>query len=198
MLSHAHEDHLDQVAQAELDRATPVIVPVADADKLSGLGFKKTDGLAWGATRTFPAGAGHITITAVPARHSENPALDKILGAGNGYWFKFSQGDWHRTIYWTGDTFPTLDVVGAVKRLGRPDLMIPHVGGVGSNGALGQVSMGARQVMAFANAVSPKKLLPVHHSTYPLYLEPISVLVGESFGKPFGLDLISEGTSVQY
>ena len=198
VFSHVHEDHFDQVAQARIDRAIRVILPPADFDKLKGMGFNKADSLPWGASRMFDAGAGHVTITAVPARHSENPAMDKILGVGNGYWFKFSQGEWQRTVYWTGDSFPTIDVINAVKRLGRPDVMIPHLGGVGTTGALGQVSMGARQVLAFASAVSPRKVLPIHHSTYSLYLEPISVLAGESIGKPFGLDLISEGTTVQY
>lgn len=198
VLSHIHEDHFDQAAQARLGRALPIIAPVADADKLKAMGFKNVDAVPWEATRTFSAGPGRVAVTAVPARHSENQAMDKLLGVGNGYWFKFSQGSWQKTVYWSGDTFGTTDVVSSVKRLGRPDVMIPHVGGVGTTGALGQVSMNAAQVAAFAAAVSARKVLPIHHSTYSLYLEPISSLAGISLGQRYGLDLISEGTTVQY
>ncbi|MBI3524895.1 MAG: MBL fold metallo-hydrolase [Betaproteobacteria bacterium] len=198
VLSHTHEDHFDQAAQAKLDRSMPIIVPAVDSDKLKVMGFKKVDGVQWETTRTFKAGAGQVAITAVPARHTENPSMEKFLGVGNGYWIKFSQGDWQKTFYWTGDSFPTADVIESVKRLGKPDVMIPHVGGVGTTGPLGLVSMGADQVLIFAAALSPGKVLPIHHSTYPLYLEPISRLAEKSLGKPYGLDLISVGTTVRY
>ena len=115
VLSHAHEDHFDQTAQAQLDRVVPMIVPVADAGKIKALGFNDVNGLKWGATRRFNAGRGQVTITAINAHHTENQQREKLLGVGNGYWLEFSQGDWRRTIYWTGDSFPTADVIKAPK-----------------------------------------------------------------------------------
>ncbi|NQV21045.1 MAG: hypothetical protein HQ511_06480 [Rhodospirillales bacterium] len=58
--------------------------------------------------------------------------------------------------------------------------------------------MTADNVVALADEISPRKLLPIHHSTYALYLEPISELAAKSKGESYGLDLISEGTTVIY
>lgn len=198
ILTHTHEDHFDQKAQAELSPAMPMILPVADVDKVKAMGFENLDGLDWGETRTIDAGPGTVTITAINAHHSENKDIDKILGRGNGYWIEFSQGEWKRTIYWTGDTFGTADVIKEVKRHGKPYVMVPHLGRVGTTGPLGQISMGVKEVADFALAVSPRKVLPIHHSTYALYLEPIDELSTLSQGKPYGLDLISVGTTVTY
>lgn len=198
LLSHAHEDHFDQKAQADLNPATPMILPIADVDQVKAKGFKNLHGMRWGETRHFDAAPGHVKLTAVNAHHSQDPQLAKILGVGNGYWIEFSNGDWKRTIYWTGDTFPTANVIEAVRTLGKPDLLVPHLGGVGTTGSLGQISMGADHVVTFADEIRPKKVLPIHHSTYELYLEPIWKLLKESEGKPYGLDLLSEGTTALY
>ena len=58
--------------------------------------------------------------------------------------------------------------------------------------------MDADNVVALVKKISPRKVLPIHHSTYELYLEPISKLAAESEGKSFALDLISVGTTVVY
>lgn len=198
VLSHTHEDHFDQTAQSLLPENVPMIAPPADVAKVRGMGFQRVGSLAWGESRTFKAGVGEVVITAVNAHHSTNAGMGAVLGVGNGYWLAFKQGGWRRTVYWTGDTFPTEDVVATVRALGAPDVMIPHVGAVGVTGPLGQITMGAEDVVKFAKAVSAKKVLPVHHSTYPLYLEPISRLAGYSAGQAFALDLVSAGTTLQY
>jgi L-ascorbate metabolism protein UlaG (beta-lactamase superfamily) len=198
LLSHAHEDHFDQKAEAELNPATPMILPVDDVEKIKAKGFERLDGIRWGETRQFEAGPGQVKITAVNAYHSQDPQMAKLLGGGNGYWIEFLEGDWKRTIYWTGDTLPTADVIKTVRALGEPDVMVPDLGRVGTTGSLGQISMGADDVVALATEIRPKKILPIHHSTYAFYLEPISELAVKSQGKPYGLDLISQGTTVQY
>ncbi|HET8726846.1 MAG TPA: MBL fold metallo-hydrolase [Alphaproteobacteria bacterium] len=196
VLSHAHEDHFDQRAAADLDRSLPIVLPAADEKAVAAKGFEMLDAMEWGETRRLDAGAGRVRITAVIARHSRDPAT--ALGIGNGYWIEFSRGDWTRTMYWTGDTMPTADVVEAVKSLGRPDVMVPHVGGVGITGPLGQISMGADDVVALAAAVQPTCVLPVHHSTYAFFREPISELSEHSKGQPYRLDLIGAGETITY
>lgn len=199
LLSHAHEDHFDQQAQARLNLAVPIFLPIADVENIKAKGFKQVDGIEWGATRTLKAGEGKIEITAVNAHHTENLQIEKLLGIGNGYWIEFSQASWQLTMYWTGDSFPTADVIGAIAKLGSPDVLIPHLGSVGSTGPLGQISMGAGDVVKLTRILKPKKILPIHHSTYSLYLEPISRLVeGFNGSKLYGLDLISEGSIVRY
>ncbi len=198
VLSHVHEDHFDQQAQADLDRALPIILPTADEAAVAAKGFKKLDGLSWGDTRQIDVGAGRVSITAVAARHSRDPATAKALGVGNGYWIEFSQGNWRRTIYWTGDSMPTDDVIRAVQSRGEPDLMVAHVGGVGASGPFGQISMRADDVISLAAAIHPRHVLPIHHSTYAFYREPISELAERSKGAPYRLGLIAAGATVAY
>lgn len=198
LLSHVHEDHFDQQAWIDLDHELPVMLPIGDVGAVGAKGFRRLDGLSWGEMRRLDAGSGHVTITAVIAHHSRNPAMAKALGIGNGYWIEFTEGAWRRTMYWTGDTMPADDVVAAVRSRGTPDLMVPHVGGVGVSGPLGQISMQASDVVDLAAAIQPKHVLPIHHSTYAFYREPIDELVRQSKGKPYRLDLIAAGSKVVY
>ncbi|MFB9887983.1 MBL fold metallo-hydrolase [Balneatrix alpica] len=198
LLSHAHEDHFDQEAQRRLSPALPLITPAHDLQNLYDKGFQQAQSLAWGESRSFAAGAGEITITAVPAHHSNQTDIAQLLGQGNGYWIEFKEQNWRKTLYWTGDTLPTPALLNALRPYGQPDVMIPHLGRVGTPGPLGQISMGASDVIKLADAVQPHKLLPIHHSSYALYLEPITTLVNQSVGQAFALDLISEGTTVAY
>jgi len=73
---------------------------------------------------------------------------------------------------------------------------VPNVGGVGASGRFGLISMRAADVLELAAAVRPARVLPVHHSTYDFYREPISELERQSQGKPFDLDLLAPGTSI--
>jgi len=198
VLSHIHEDHLDQAALARLDRRRPVVAPVADVPALRRKGFADVRGLDWGDSETQAGAPGEVRLTAVVARHSRDPATSKLLGRGNGYWFEFSRGDWRRTLYWTGDTMPTPDVVLAVRALGRPDILVPHVGGVGPGGPFGPISMAAGDVVELADALRPRYLLPIHHSTYAFYRQPIDALAAAARGKPYRLDLVAAGATVAY
>jgi L-ascorbate metabolism protein UlaG (beta-lactamase superfamily) len=56
----------------------------------------------------------------------------------------------------------------------------------------------ATDVVAFAAEIRPKQILPIHHSTYAFYLEPISELVVKTRGKPYRLVLVAEGTTTLY
>lgn len=198
LLSHIHEDHFDQEAHASLSGTLPIIAPIADVEALTAKGFENVDGLRWGESRQLDAGTGRVTITATIAHHSRDPQIAKTLGSGNGYWIEFSNGDGKRTIYWTGDTMPTSDVIDSIRSLGEPDLMVPHAGGVGTAGPLGRISMGAADVVALATEVRPRRILPIHHSTYAFYREPISELASSNERRPYQLDLAAEGATVVY
>lgn len=198
LLSHAHEDHFDQQAQATLSPSLPMLVPSQEKATITQKGFNLVEDLPWKNTRTYKIKSGTIKITSIPALHSEASSFSGILGEGNGYWLEFTQGNWRKTIYWTGDTFGTPIVLESLIPFGSPDVMIPHLGGVGTTGPLGKISMEAKDLIPFVKAISPKSILPIHHSTYPLYLEKISALsiLNNEYGLP--LNLISEGTVITY
>ncbi|WP_286272201.1 MBL fold metallo-hydrolase [Thalassotalea hakodatensis] len=198
VLSHAHEDHFDQKAEQLLNKNTPFLLPPANIEQLQKKGFNRLSTLSVGDSISYKAGEGKVTFTAVTAHHTDNGDIKHLLGEGNGYWITFEQDNWQYTLYWTGDTLATKDLIDEVKALGQIDLLIAHMGRVGTTGPLGKISMGADDVIAMSAALQPEKLLPIHHSTYALYLEPIHHLVTKSLGKPYGLDVISEGSTLIY
>lgn len=198
IISHMHEDHFDQLAEKSLPKSLRTIIPTSDAENLAGKGFKNQLVMDWGQSMTITTKNGQITVTAIPAHHSPNPQINAMLGKGNGYWLTFEAGDWRKDIYWTGDTFPTDEVMAAAKTHGTPDILIPHMGAVGTTGPLGQISMGAEQVLQMAGSLGQPNILPIHHSTYPLYLEPVSRLIEQTDFAQTRIDLIAEGSTIAY
>jgi L-ascorbate metabolism protein UlaG (beta-lactamase superfamily) len=190
LVSHDHADHLDEAALARLGKR-PFLVPLGQVERLKGRGVDQVLGLPWRAAHTIRKDGYSITITAVPAHHSERPDVRKMLGDVNGYWLDFRHGAYRRTVYWTGDSFPVAAELGSNLR--RPDLLVPHLGGVGAGGPFGQVSMGAREALSFARAVEPKRVLPIHHSTFSLYREPIDRFARAAKGQKWKLDMVDEG-----
>ncbi|ANG63442.1 hypothetical protein A8C75_13820 [Marinobacterium aestuarii] len=176
----------------------PLVAPSHDAQKMQEKGFSALTSRAWNESVSYQAGAGTVTFTAVLAHHSGDASIDPLLGLGNGYWIDVTQGDWKKTLYWTGDTLAAEDVIQAVRARGPLDILMPHLGRVGTPGPLGKISMGADAAVQLARALSPTKVVPIHHSSYVLYLEPIDRLVTQSQGAHYGLDLISEGSRLLY
>lgn len=190
LVSHDHADHLDEAALARLKKAS-FLVPLAQAATVRQRGVEQVLGLPWRASHSVRKDGYSVTVTAVPAQHSERPELRPVLGEVNGYWIEFRRGKYRRTVYWTGDSFPVpAEFSGALR---SPDLLVPHLGGVGEGGPFGQVSMGAREAMLFARAVEPKAVLPIHHSTFSLYREPIDVFAKAAAQEPWKLEVLDEG-----
>lgn len=196
LLSHLHEDHFDQEAEARLPRQIPVVLPQPDASRLRDKGFTGGKALLASQTSRIDTPHGRIDITAVPAEHSPNADVTAMLGNGNGYWIRFQQGDWSRSVYWSGDTFPTPQVVGSVQRLGRPDVLIGHVGAVGKSGMFGQISMSGADLRTLANAIKPRTVLPIHHSTFALYKEPVWKVAEQFADGAYRYEQISEGRTL--
>jgi len=198
LLSHAHEDHFDQKAQSTLAKSLPFILPIDDVNKVKKAGFTLLNALPAGQTKMYTTGQGQIHITAIPADHTDNKTLEPLLGHGLGYLIKFIEGKQEFTLYWTGDTLATPSVINAVKALGEIDLLIPNMGRVGTTGPLGKISMGATDVIKLANTLNVKKVFPIHHTSYELYLEPISELSKLASNQTWGLDILSEGSRLNY
>ncbi len=198
VLSHIHEDHFDQQAVAQLPKASAMIAPPHDKKMLDGFGFAAVRYMRWGAEFVDRTEHGQVRIVALPAEHSKDHHVAELLGEGNGYWFEFTIGDWTKTVYWTGDTFPTKRVLEAVQKLGKPDILVPHVGSVGVHGTLGQISMNADDVIELVNSVSPERVLPIHHSTFDLYIEAIAQLAFKFEDQTTALDLVDPGARILY
>ena len=194
LVSHDHEDHLDSTAVSRLGGRLGFVVPAAQAGKVRARGVARVTPLAWGRSLEIARNGYSVSIIAVPGRHSERADLLGLLGEVNGYWLEFRRRGYRRTLYWTGDSFQPPE--GLPKRFRSPDLFVPHLGGVGAGGSLGHVSMGARHAVAFARLVKPRSVLPIHHSTFSLYREPIQVFAEAASAAGIRVERIAEGDSV--
>ncbi|MEN0053833.1 MAG: MBL fold metallo-hydrolase [Mucilaginibacter sp.] len=175
LISHPHQDHIDKQAIEKLDKGIHLVGPEANHAAFEGWGFKDINGLNWGDSTTMKKGNESLKIIAVKAVHAANDPLRTALGKGNGYIIEYRNGQELYRIYWTGDTvwFNELD---GYTRYGKIDLLIPDMGAVGSDGNLGRRGLNSVDCLHIANVVNPGKIIPVHHSTFSMYVEPISVL----------------------
>lgn len=176
ILSHAHEDHFDQSAQASLGSDVPLVCPSHDVQELVDKGFNAR-ALTHGESQVFERGNARLEITAIPAIHSLNPGIAEFLGDGNGYYLRAMTPRRTQHIYWAGDTFITEQVFDEVSRHPVPDLFIPHIGAVGKTGTLGQLSLNGEQAVEATKILSAKRTLPIHHSTFSLYQEPVHEMI---------------------
>jgi L-ascorbate metabolism protein UlaG (beta-lactamase superfamily) len=191
LVSHDHEDHLDAAALARLAKSARFIAPASQADAIRRRSGAQVLGLSWSGTHRIERDGYSLSIRALPAQHSPRADVATRLGDVNGYWLEFRRRGFRRTVYWTGDGFPVPAEIG--RELRRPDLLVPHLGAVGDRGPFGRVSMGAQEAVTFASLVQPRAVLPIHHSTFSLYREPLDRFVRASRGKGWDLVLRPEG-----
>ncbi|WP_425476384.1 MBL fold metallo-hydrolase [Paraflavitalea speifideaquila] len=123
-----------------------------------------------------------LHIVAVRAMHAAEP-LNTELGKVNGYIIEYKKGAEVYRIYWTGDTV-WFDEIAQFKQYGDLSLLLPHVGAVGAGSALGRRGLDAAETIRIINALHPALTIPVHHTTFTHYREPISVLQQQAAGLP--------------
>lgn len=173
LISHMHPDHIDPAAIAVLDKNLKAITTTAGISTMQKWGFTNAAGLEWKDTVTLKKGIESLKIIAVKSMHAQEP-LNSELGKGNGYIIEYSSGKSVFRIYWTGDTV-WFDEIASYSKYGKIDLFIPNMGAVGN----GKRGLDAIQALKIITALDPKKIIPVHHTTFSHYAEPISVLQSE-------------------
>jgi L-ascorbate metabolism protein UlaG (beta-lactamase superfamily) len=62
------------------------------------------------------------------------------------------------------------------EHYGQVDLLLPHMGGVGGDGQRGLRTMNAQEALELTRRVNPKRVMPIHHTTFAHYREPIEAL----------------------
>ncbi len=175
LISHPHADHVDKQAIDKLDKALHLVAPEVNHAVYQGWGFTDINGLNWGDSTVMTKGNESLKILAVKADHAANEPLHTALGKGNGYIIEYRAGRELYRIYWTGDTVWFPEMTGYTM-YGKIDLLIPDMGAVGSDGDLGRRGLNWTDCLRLANVVDPAKIIPVHHSTFSMYVEPIEVL----------------------
>jgi L-ascorbate metabolism protein UlaG (beta-lactamase superfamily) len=160
-----------------LPRDTLLIVHPSVAGSLREQGFTNLRELDWEQSTTLSRGEARLTVTALEAHHSHDPVTDAQVGKVNGYILRFEGPDGRYTIYWTGDCVTFEGQNELVRRFAPIDLLLPHMGGVGGDGPGGLRTMNADEAVALIRGVAPRQVIPIHHTTFSHYREPVSALV---------------------
>lgn len=173
LLSHAHGDHFDQVAQKELDNVLPVVTTPGAAAELASLGFLNTYPLnAW---ETLDVRKGNVTvrIAAMPARHGP-PVVAATLPETMGSMVEFLRPDGAVAyrIYISGDTLMHDAIKEIPERFPHIDLALLHLGGTEILDAV-MVTMDARQGVEMLQIVAPEHAIPIHYNDYDVFKSPI-------------------------
>lgn len=195
VVSHLHSDHFDREAVARLPKGLPVLLPAAQAEKARGWGFTDVRGLEWWASERIEAGDGAIEITALPARHSADDAVNAELGVVNGYLIHHRAPDSSYRAYWTGDTVWFDGIEEIHRRIAPVQLVVPHLGAVGEGGPWGRMTLDAREAGRLLRTFAGARMIPIHHHTFSHYVEPVSALRDPLArdGLADSLDVLDEG-----
>lgn len=176
LISHTHNDHVDARAKELLPKHLPVVVAAAGADAMRAAGFADVRGLDWGESVTLTAAKSSLRVLAVPAHHAHEAELDREVGKGNGYVLEWHDAASSYRVYWTGDAVLEDETQRFTAQYGSIDLLLPHMGGVGGDGGRGLRTMNAEEAMELVRRVEPKLVMPIHHTTFAHYREPIEAL----------------------
>ncbi|MDB4989258.1 MAG: hypothetical protein JWN04_4436 [Myxococcaceae bacterium] len=176
LISHTHADHVDATAKAQLPKNVPLVVAAAGAEAMRAAGFTDVRPLDWGETLSIEARGTTLEVRAVPAHHSGDPELDREIGRGNGYVLAWRDARGSYRVYWTGDAVLSEETKNLTDQVGHIDLLLPHLGGVGGDGPRGLRTMDAEQAIELVRRVNPARVIPIHHTTFGHYREPIEAL----------------------
>jgi L-ascorbate metabolism protein UlaG (beta-lactamase superfamily) len=176
ILSHNHADHFDQSAKDSLPKDVLFILPPSAVAAVQGYGFTRLRPLDWNQETVVELGAARLRITAVPAHHSHDPAIDVSVGKGNGYIITWEVPTPY-VVYWTGDAILSDDMRQVAASHVGVDLWLPHLGAVGVDGASGLRTMDAEEAVTAMTLLRPRHVIPIHHTTFGHYREPVAAFV---------------------
>lgn len=173
LLSHAHGDHFDQVAQQELDKSLPVVTTPGAAAELAKLGFHNSFPLEAWESLMLTKGEASVRIGAMPARHGP-PVVASTLPETMGSMLEFMRPDGQVAyrMYISGDTLIHDDIREIPKRFPDIDLALLHLGGTEILDTV-MVTMDAEQGVEMMRIVAPEHAIPIHYNDYDVFKSPI-------------------------
>jgi L-ascorbate metabolism protein UlaG (beta-lactamase superfamily) len=174
LASHLHTDHFDAAAVQRLSKDVQVIAPTANVGQLRDWGFNQAEGLDWRQERTWDRNGERLRVLALPAYHSHDAQVSHDLGVVNGYLLEHRTDEAAFRIYWTGDTVWFDELNQLAQEVPGVDLLLLHLGGVGKDGPWGLMTLDAAEATRVVLVTRPRTVIPVHHSTFSHYVEPIS------------------------
>lgn len=163
VLSHYHGDHFDDVAARELDKALPIVSTADAVDKLNALGFERGHALDTWESMQVRKGEATLTITAMPAKHATDEAVEELLMPVNGHLLDFSRnGDLLYRLYITGDTMLVDSLEDIPRRYPDIDLGLIHTGG--TTFLVTVVTMTGEHAVRAVEITQPRTAIPIHYN----------------------------------
>lgn len=164
LLSHAHMDHLDHWSLRRLRGNPTVVTARSTSDLLFGMPFKDVVELDWGDSMELQTGKGPIRIEALEVRHWGARMRHDTHRGFNAYLIDRLS----RRICVGGDTAYT-ESFSRLGQEGGVDLMIVPIGAYNPWIAS---HCTPEQAVSMARQAGARKIMPVHHQTFKLSVEP--------------------------
>src|SRR3984893_9223679 len=169
VLSHYHGDHFDDVAARELDKNLPIVSTADAVDKLSALSFNKGFALDTWESLEVHKGDATLTITAMPAKHATEEAVNELLMPVNGHLLDLSRsGDQLYRLYITGDTMLVDSLQDIPRRYPDIDLGLIHTGG--TTLLVTVVTMTGEQGVRAVEITKPRTAIPIQYNDFSVFL----------------------------
>lgn len=167
LLSHAHFDHFDLRTLHRFDETTCVVTAPNTADLLRWTRLRDVTELRWGEEKSLNTSAGAVSISAFQVKHWGARKQRDAYRGYNGYVME-SRSRGRRRILFGGDTAMT-NTFAELSQHGPVDLAIMSIG---AYNPWIQSHCTPEQAIEMANAADARFIMPVHHQTFRLSLEP--------------------------
>ena len=168
ILSHYHGDHFDDVAAQELDKKLPIVSTADAVGKLRSLGFEQGYPLDTWESLVVQKGDATLMITAMPAKHATDDAVNALLMPVNGHMLDFSRNSDHLyRLYITGDTMLVDSLEDIPRRYPDIDLGLIHTGG--TTFLVTVVTMTGEQAVRAVEITKPHTAIPIHYNDFSVF-----------------------------
>jgi L-ascorbate metabolism protein UlaG (beta-lactamase superfamily) len=169
ILSHYHGDHFDDVSARELDKKLPIISTADAVGKLRSLGFQEGRSLDTWESLVVDKGEATLNVTAMPAKHATDDAIDALLMPVNGHMLDFGRAGNHLyRLYITGDTMLIDNLEDIPRRYPDIDLGLIHTGG--TTFLLTVVTMTGEQAVKAVEITKPHTAIPIHYNDFSVFM----------------------------
>jgi L-ascorbate metabolism protein UlaG (beta-lactamase superfamily) len=167
LITHVHEDHIDQRGIGHISPASTVITHKKAAPMLGN--HQRMWMAEWNESKTLTINGYQVEVTIVPAFHGNNFIMRKLIGSVNGYFLRISLGNTVRTVYVTSDTVYHARVVQTARKLGAVDLLIANLGEVLPDKFGGPITMSIPMLQKMVERLRPAKVIPIHINDFSHY-----------------------------
>jgi len=173
LITHKHKDHLDSIGLSNISNFSKIVCNKNSSSILKQSKKNNLTILDWNETKEFNIKGYKIEIEAIPAIHGINPISALLAGNVNGYYLTISKDKEKKSIYITGDTVYKNKIIRSLKDK-KIDLLIPNMGAVKQGSCIMTMTLSSKMLKKMISKLNPKLIIPIHHSAFEHYIEPIS------------------------